>query len=744
MLPRLYLSFIPVALLTACAQQSSERELGRAGPATITPSATGEADILAGTGPDPELPPPDTSRSFTRFSKVIGWPSGGTPKAPPGFTVNLYADELLRPRWLYVLPNGDLLVAESANPGTRRDTLTPVEDLAARWASGNRGHTANRITLLRDADGDGRAERRYLLLSGLNQPVGMALLGDWLYVANTDELVRYPYRLGDTTIIVPPRHILDLPAGGYNNHWTRNVVASPDGTKLYVSVGSATNVDTEGIDAEDARRAAILELNPDGSGMRVYAGGLRNPVGMDWMDTTLWTVVNERDGLGDNLVPDYLTSVRDGGFYGWPYSYFGRHPDPRQPGKRPDLVARAIKPDFALGAHTASLGLAFYRADRFPQQYRNGAFISQRGSWNRSELAGYRVLFVPFEGGRPAGPAREFLSGFIANRESAEVYGRPLGIAVQRDGSLLVSDDPANRIWRVSYGEERVGRQESGVRRVATIEGFLRPESMRYDPDQDVWFVSNVNGGPERDNNGFISRVSGEGTLENRRFIAGGERGVTLHGPKGMVTVGDTLWVTDLDAVRGFHRRTGAPIATIDLAPLGALFVNDITAGPDGALYLTDTGVRFDSAGQRQHPGPDRIFRIVGRKASVALESSSLGQPNGITYDAKRRRFLLAPIVGDSAVQEWSPEMVQPRALATGPGRYDGIEVTPSGEVLVSAWNDSTVNVVRDGRLVPLIRGVPAAADIGFDPKRRRIGVPLIQDGRVEIWQLGIAAPGPR
>jgi sugar lactone lactonase YvrE len=273
--------------------------------------------------------------------------------------------------------------------------------------------------------------------------------------------------------------------------------------------------------------------------------------------------------------------------------------------------------------------------------------------------------------------------------------------------------------------------------RVAMLDGFLRPESMRYDPDQDVWFVTNVNGGTERDNNGFISRVSGDGRLENRRFIAGGQKGVTLHGPKGMVIVGDTLWMTDIDAVRGFHRRTGAPVATVDLASLGALFLNDITVGPDGSLYLTDTGVRFDSAGQRQHPGPDRIFRVRGRKASIALESAALGQPNGITYDARARRFLFAPIVGDSALQEWSPGQQQLRAVARGPGRYDGVEVTPEGRVLVSAWNDSTVNAVREGRLVPLIRGVPSAADIGYDPARRRVGVPLIADGRIEIWQLG-------
>lgn len=284
----------------------------------------------------------------------------------------------------------------------------------------------------------------------------------------------------------------------------------------------------------------------------------------------------------------------------------------------------------------------------------------------------------------------------------------------------------------------RPSTAEDQASRVAMLDGFLRPESMRYDADQDVWFVSNVNGGTERDNNGFVSRVSGDGRLETLRFIAGGEKGATLHGPKGMVIVGDTLWMTDIDAVRGFHRRTGAPVATVDLASSGALFLNDITAGPDGALYLTDTGVRFDSLGKREHTGPDRIFRIQGRKASIALESPALGQPNGITYDAEARRFLLAPIVGDSAVQEWSPGQDGVRRVAAGPGRYDGVEVTPEGTVLVSAWNDSSINAARDGRLVPLIRGVPSPADIGYDHKRRRIGVPLIADGRIEIWELGV------
>jgi glucose/arabinose dehydrogenase len=638
-------------------------------------------------------------------------------------------------------------VAESASAPRDRDTLLSGEELAARWASGNRGHSANRITLLRDADRDGKPEFRSILLSGLNRPVGMVYLNGWLYVANTDELVRYPFRLGDTTVIMPPRRVLELPGGGYNNHWTRNVVANPAGTKLYVTVGSATNVDTEGIDAKDPRRAAILELNPDGTGMRVFASGLRNPGGMDWTPgtSTLWTVVNERDGLGDDLVPDYLTSVREGGFYGWPYSYFGGHEDPRQRGKRPDLVASAIPPDYALGAHTASLGLVFYRGNAFPAPYRSGAYIGQHGSWNRSRLNGYRVMFVPFSHGRPSGPAEEFLGGFIANPDRSEVYGRPIGIALLPDGSLILADDPANRIWRVAYAQPRraepavergrATQADTAIRLATVTQGLARPEGMRWDPEQRIWFISNINGGPDHDNNGFITRLRPDGTIEALRFMAGGSRGVTLHAPKGMAIVGDTLWVADLDAVRGFDRHDGRPVATVSLDHLGALFLNDVTVGPDGSLYVTDTGVRFDSAGNRTHTGPDRIFRIRGRSPSVAYEGPALAQPNGITYDHAGKRFLLAPVGGDSAVQRWTGAGSAPADLARGPGRYDGIELLQQ-RILVSAWYDSTVSEVVGDRLRPVIRGLPTAADIGVDTMGKIVGVPMVGEDRVELWRL--------
>lgn len=402
--------------------------VGADAPAAGKAIETGPAEKLV-------LPPPFATPSVRNRSKVIGWPKGRTPIALPGFEVSLFADDLDNPRWIYVLPNGDMLVAESIRESRNR----PEE------------RSANRITLFRDTDKDGKPDLREVFLSGLSKPIGMWLLGDRFYVGNTDGLVRFPYETGATRIEAKGEKILDLPAGG---HFTRNIVADPAGRKLYISVGSISNVDESGEDAKDPRRAAILEVNPDGSGMRVFASGLRNPVGMDWEPTTnvLWTVVNERDHLGDELVPDYLTSVRNGAFYGWPYSYFGQNEDPRKKGQRPDLVAKAVVPDFALGSHVAPLGLVFYRGGSFPSRYHGGAFIGNHGSWNRSNPVGYNVVFVPFRDGKPSGPIEEFLTGFLANPKTNEAYGRPVGVAVWHDGSLLVADDAGKKIWRVKAG----------------------------------------------------------------------------------------------------------------------------------------------------------------------------------------------------------------------------------------------------------------------------------------------------
>lgn len=374
------------------------------------------------------LPPPYATESKTNSSKVLQWPEGKTPKAPQGFTVTKFADSFENPRWTYIGPNHDIFVVES---GTRT--------------------SKNQIIALRDQDKDGQYETREVFIKGLNRPFGMLILNDFFYIANTDGLYRYPYKNHPLKLESQGTKILELPAGGYNNHWTRNIIANPQGTKIYISVGSGSNVGENGMDKE-VRRAAILEINPDGTAEKIYAYGLRNPVGMDWNPVTheLWAAINERDELGDDLVPDYATSVKRNGFYGWPYSYFGNILDPRMKGARKDLAKKAIIPDVPLGAHTASLGLAFYNKDLFPAKYKNGIFIGQHGSWNRAKISGYKVVFVPFANGKPSGKPQDFLTGFVANEDKAEVYGRPVAVTVMPDGSLLVNDDSGNTIWKVT------------------------------------------------------------------------------------------------------------------------------------------------------------------------------------------------------------------------------------------------------------------------------------------------------
>ncbi|WP_276090769.1 sorbosone dehydrogenase family protein [Pedobacter sp. JY14-1] len=396
-----------------------------------------------------KLPEPDTNAAKTKFSKVIGWPSGKTPVAPAGFTVARFAENLKSPRNIYIAPNGDIFVVLSNSERSLKEKVAGA--ITGKSKSEVTGESANTVVLLRDANKDGIPEVKTNFLSGLNQPFGVLIIGNSFYVANTDGLWQYPYKAGDTRITAPGKKILDLPAGGYNNHWTRNLIASADNSKIYIAVGSGSNNGENGMENE-VRRANILEVNPDGSGEIIYASGLRNPVGMAWAPgtNTLWTAVNERDGLGDDLVPDYITSVKKGGFYGWPYAYYGQHEDPRMKGQKPDLVARAIVPDVATGAHTASLGLTFYNSDIFPGKYRNGAFIGQHGSWNRSELSGYKVAFVPFSNNSPSGKPEDFLTGFIADLDKGEVYGRPVGVAVAPDGALLVADDVSGMVWRVA------------------------------------------------------------------------------------------------------------------------------------------------------------------------------------------------------------------------------------------------------------------------------------------------------
>jgi hypothetical protein len=379
-----------------------------------------------------ELPAPYSSKSIVKVSRIIGW-KDKKPEAPAGFTVVKFAENLQHPRSTYIGTNGDIFAVES-----------------------NTRNSANRIILLRDTDGDGKANEQNVFLENLNKPFGMLILNNFFYVANTDGVYRYPYSLGAKTITSSGEQILKLPAGGYNNHWTRNLLVNKEGTKIYVSVGSASNVGEYGMDKEE-RRAAILEINPDGSGERIFASGLRNPVGMDWnpISKQLWTAVNERDEMGNNLVPDYITSVQEGGWYGWPYSYFGQIQDPRwEKDPHLDLVQKAIMPDVPVGPHTASLGLAFYDRTAFPEKYRNGAFVGQHGSWNRAEFSGYKVVFVPFDAdGKPQQP-EDFLTGFIADEAKSEVRGRPVGVSVTQNGDLLVCDDDSGIIWKISANKK--------------------------------------------------------------------------------------------------------------------------------------------------------------------------------------------------------------------------------------------------------------------------------------------------
>ena len=426
--------------------------------ASLAVTACGTAarlPVAAGTGFHPVLPPPEQALiPVVNVVKAKRWAADATPVAADGLIVHAFARGLDHPRWIYVLPNGDVLVAETNAP--KRPADGPgIKGFFFRYFQAKAGGAVpseNRIILLRDRDGDGIAETRTVFLSGLHSPFGMALVGDALYVANTDGIVRFPYSRGATQISTPGTKIVALPAGRINHHWTKNVIASPDGSKLYASVGSNSNAAENGVGKEEGR-AAIWEVDPATGSHRVFASGLRNPVGLAWEPETrkLWVAVNERDELGSDLVPDYITSVRDGGFYGWPFSYYGKHIDSRVSPQRPDLVERAIVPDYALGPHTASLGLAWSGATSLPARFNSGMFVGQHGSWNRKPRSGYKVIFVPFAHGMPSGEPIEVLTGVV--RENGDAMGRPVGVAIDKSGALLVADDVGDVIWRVTRSQ---------------------------------------------------------------------------------------------------------------------------------------------------------------------------------------------------------------------------------------------------------------------------------------------------
>ena len=413
---------------------------------------TSSLQVTDGTGPSPKLPEPNKTLIPTvNIAPAIGWPAGAKPTPVAGTQVAAFAENLDHPRWLYVLPNGDVLVAETNAP-PKPDDSTGIRGWVMKKVMGRAGAgvpSPNRITLLRDKDHDGVAETRTVFLENLNSPFGMTLVGNDLYVADSDKLIRFPYKDGETSITAPATKVVDLPGGTINHHWTKNVIASKDGSKLYVTVGSNSNVGENGLAAEEGR-AAIWEVDRATGNHRIFASGLRNPNGMGWEPNSgaLWTSVNERDEIGSDLVPDYITSVKDGAFYGWPFSYYGQHVDVRVDPQNPDMVAKAIAPDYAVGPHTASLGFSFAEGSKLPAPFTNGAFVGQHGSWNRKPHSGYKVIFVPFTAGKPTGQPMDVLTGFLDKDENA--MGRPVGVVIDQQGGLLVADDVGNKVWRVS------------------------------------------------------------------------------------------------------------------------------------------------------------------------------------------------------------------------------------------------------------------------------------------------------
>jgi glucose/arabinose dehydrogenase len=424
---------------------------------TASVASASALDPVDQIGPNPELPAPQQYLlPPMHLAKVVGWSAGEKPSVAPGLKIEAFATGLQHPRSIYVLPNGDVLVSESKAPdyvAIRRPKDIVMHFVESWVTSGGSTGKSNRITLLRDSKGTGKPDTQSIFLDNLNSPFGVALVGNDLYVADTDAIMRYPYTEGETGVTDRGTEFLALPGGPIDHHWTKSLVASPDGGKLYVGIGSNSNIVENGWEAEKDR-ARIWEVDRKTGAYRAFATGLRNPNGLTFEPTSkaLWAVVNERDELGDDLVPDYLTSVKDGGFYGWPYSYYGQHVDPRVAPQRPDLVASAIPPDYSLSSHVAPLGLAFYTGDNLPEKYKGGAFVGEHGSWNRPVLNGYKIVFVPFKDGHPDGKAQDVVTGFLNDQDQAR--GRPVGVAIDKTGALLIADDVGNTIWRVTGAQQ--------------------------------------------------------------------------------------------------------------------------------------------------------------------------------------------------------------------------------------------------------------------------------------------------
>jgi glucose/arabinose dehydrogenase len=645
---------------------------------------------------------------------------------PSGFAVSVFAEGLGGPRMLAVGEDGTVYV-------TRRDS--------------------NDVLALRD-DGSGRAVSVRKVITDLRRVHGIALHEGKMYLATVKEV--YVARLGaDGSVTTPTAIITNLPDGG--QHPNRTLGIGPDGM-LYIAIGSTCNVCNE----PNEEHATLLRAKPDGSDRGIYSRGLRNTVGFAWDPKTgvLWGMDHGSDGKGNDIPPEELNQLQISRHYGWPYCYGDRVPDRYFSGQpagssKVEFCPRTAAPVLSYRAHAAPIQMAFYTGRQFPAEYRGDVFVALRGSWNREPPTGYGVLRIAFRNGKPV-RMEEFLRGFLRNGGTAYT-GRPAGLAVAKDGSLLLSDDTNGAIYRIAFTggkgpvePTRAYRLPSpdttatvaagavapaGPRRLGYVDSLAQPESIKFDADQKVYFVSNIAGPSLRkDGVGFISRFREDGTLENRKWIQAGRKGALLNAPKGMAIVGDTLWVADIDVVRGFNRHTGAPIGTINLVQLGATFLNDISVGPDG-IYVTDTQLRADEKGLMFHPAADKVYRIgPDRRVSVALETDRLGRPNGIAWNPAAGRFLIVS-AGDT-IMSWRPGERDVTPVLAGPGQADGVVIQEDGTVLISSWATSSVHALQDGKLRKVVEQVSSPADIEFNRTRGVLAVPLLGQNRVEFYRI--------
>jgi hypothetical protein len=578
-----------------------------------------------------------------------------------------------------------------------------------------------------------------------------------MYLATIKEVYSADLR-PDGSVSTPEAIITDLPDGG--QHPNRTLGVGPDGM-LYIAIGSTCNVCNE----PNEEHATMLRARLDGSERGIHSRGLRNTVGFAWDPKTriLWGMDHGSDGKGNDIPPEELNQLQGSRHYGWPYCYGGRVPDRFFSGQptgssKTEFCPRTAAPVLTYQAHAAPIQLAFYTGDQFPAEYRDDAFVAMRGSWNRQPPTGYSVVRIEFRDGKPV-RMQPFLTGFL--RPSGDAYsGRPAGLAVAADGSLLLSDDTNGAIYRISFGERRNApppgatqayRQSDGQemkasgetaaalpgpRRIAYVDSLSQPESVKFDAEQKVYFVSNIAGPSlKKDGVGFISRLREDGTPENRKWIVSGRNGVVLHAPKGMAIVGDTLWVTDINVVRGFNRRSGAPVGSVDLSGLGATFLNDVSVGPDG-IYVTDTQLKADRHGLMFHPSPDKVFRIgPDRRPTLALESDRLGRPNGIAWNPASSRFLIVPSSGDT-IMSWRPGERDVTPVAVGPSQTDGVVILENGTAYISSWATSGVHALEGDKLEKVVGHLSSPADIEFNASQGVLAVPLLAQNRVEFYRI--------